>query len=220
MKFATEAWPFVLPPFVLAVVLLTLGYPLGAGAAALLGLLVLLFFRDPPRLPEGPEEVVLAPADGTVLEVSTGEEPEVGEGRYHRVVTFLSVFSVHVQKTPTAGEVLYSQLTSGKKLAAFKKGLEEINERHLTVIRRPGGDLVGVRQVVGLVARRIVCYLRPGQTVSRAQSLGLIKFGSRVDLMVPASYEVLVKKGDSMRNGETVVARPPELGSPREQGSP
>ena len=210
MKFATEAWPFVLPFFILAVVLLTLGLPLWAGAAAVFGLLTLLFFRDPQRFFDGPEGVILAPADGTVLEVSTGEEPEMGEGRYRRVVTFLSVFSVHVQKTPTAGEVIYSQLISGKKQAAFRKGLEKVNERHLTVIRRANGDLVGVRQVVGLVARRIVCYLRLGQTVQRAEALGLIKFGSRVDLMVPESYEVVVKRGDTMYNGETIVARPSE----------
>jgi len=213
MKFATEAWPFVLPFFILAVVLLTLGFFPWAGAAAFVGLLVLLFFRDPPRSYTGPEEVILAPADGTVTEVSLGLEPEIGEGQFRRVVTFLSVFSVHVQKTPTDGEVIHSQLTSGKKEAAFKKGLEEINERHLTVIRRPNGDLVGVRQVVGLIARRIVCYLRPEQPVRRAEALGLIKFGSRVDIMVPESYEVLVKRGDTMRNGETVVARPASMDS-------
>ncbi|MCB1036119.1 MAG: phosphatidylserine decarboxylase, partial [Acidobacteria bacterium] len=119
----------------------------------------------------------------------------------------LSVFDVHVQRTPADGEVVHSALTSGRKEAAFKEGLDRINERHLTVIRRPGGDLIGVRQIVGLLARRIVCYLQVGQQVTRGQHLGLIKFGSRVDLLVPASYQVEVAKGQRMRNGETVMAR-------------
>jgi phosphatidylserine decarboxylase len=207
MKFAPEAWPFVLPFVALAAILGFLGAWPWAGLALFLGLLVLLFFRDPQRGYEGPEDDLVAPADGLVLEVSTGPAPEVGEGTFHRVITFLSVFDVHVQRCPTGGEVIHSQLISGRKLAAFKAGLEEVNERHLTVIRRPGGDSIGILQIVGLLARRIVCRLEPGQQVQRGDSLGLIKFGSRVDLLVPDHYHVEVRKGDRLRNGETRVAR-------------
>lgn len=208
MKFASEAWPFVLPFAALALILGALGFPFWAAAAAVLAFLILLFFRDPLRIFHGDGGTVVAPADGLVLEVSTVEDEEIGPGRFQRVVTFLSVFDVHTQRAPVAGEVIHSRLSRGLKRAAFKAGLEKVNERHLTVIRRPGGDLVGIRQIVGLVARRIVNYLEPGQTVERGQSLGLIKFGSRVDLMVPEGYEVLVSKGDRLRNGETAVARP------------
>jgi phosphatidylserine decarboxylase len=208
MKFAKEGWPFVLPFLFLAGLLLILGRP-GWGAAALAaGLLVLLFFRDPKRAYEGGAGVVRAPADGLVTRVDTAEDAEIGPGRFHRVVTFLSVFDVHVQRVPAAGEVIASRYARGRKVAAFREDAGEVNEKHLTVIRRPDGDRVGVRQIAGLLARRVVCYLKEGDRVHRGQPMGLIKFSSRVDLLVPESYQVLVKKGDRVKNGETPVARP------------
>ncbi len=208
MKFAKEGWPFVLPFVFLAGVLFVFGRP-GWGAAALVvGLLVLLFFRDPKRAYEGDAGFVLAPADGLVTRVETVEDPEIGPGRFHRVVTFLSVFDIHVQRVPAAGEVTVSRYSRGRKVAAFRADAGEVNEKHLTVIRRPSGDLLGVRQIAGLLARRVVCYLKEGDRVHRGQSMGLIKFSSRVDLLVPESYQVLVKKGDRLKNGATPVARP------------
>lgn len=209
MKFAREAWPFVLPPVLLAVALLAFGRPGWAAVALLVAVLVLLFFRDPARSFAGTDEAVLSAADGLVTGVATIEDPEVGPGRYHRIVTFLSVFDVHVQKTPAAGRVVASTLTRGRKVAAFRGNAGDVNERHLSVIERPGGDRVGVRQIAGLLARRVVCTLHEGDSVRRAQPMGLIKFGSRVDVLVPASYRVAVSKGDRVKNGLTVLARPP-----------
>jgi phosphatidylserine decarboxylase len=138
------------------------------------------------------------------------------------VVTFLSVFDVHVQKTPAAGEVVASRHTRGKKLAAFRHEAGEVNEQHLTVIETPAGGRVGVRQIAGLLARRVVCHLREGQGVARAQPMGLIKFGSRVDVLVPeASHRVTVERGDRVKNGLTVIALPAEAPAPpaAEEGS-
>jgi len=208
MTFAKESWPFVLPVAVAAGILAALGAFGWAIAVAVLAVAVLLFFRDPSRHYDGAPDDILAPADGKVLGVDTLEDPEVGPGRYQRVVTFLNVFDVHVQRCPTAGEVVRSELTPGPKVAAYKHDAAR-NERHLAVLRRDNGDLVAIRQVVGLVARRIVCYLKSGQQVERGQSLGLIKFGSRVDLLVPEGYEILVTPGQRVRNGETLMARAP-----------
>jgi phosphatidylserine decarboxylase len=221
MKFAREAWPFVVPFFVLALGLGLFGLLWWALVAALLGFAVLLFFRDPTRAASGDERTVLAPADGLVTQVDTVEDPAVGPGSFQRIVTFLSVFDVHVQKAPVAGEVVASLYTPGAKKAAFVADVDKVNENHLTVIRRGGGDRVGIRQIAGLLARRVVCYLEEGQTVNRAQPMGLIKFSSRVDLYVPASYEVLVAKGDRLRNGATAVARTSDAasGSDSSQGS-
>lgn len=209
MRFARESLPFVLPFLLLAGALALLRRPGWAIAALVVGLLVLLFFRDPARRFGGAAETVIAPADGLVTLVDRVEDPEVGPGAYHRVVTFLSVFDVHTQRTPVSGEVVVSRYTQGRKVAAFKRDIDRINQRHLTVIRRPNGDLVGVRQIAGLLARRVVCYLKEGERVERGQSMGLIKFGSRVDLLVPEGYRVLVAKGDRVRNGETAMAEPP-----------
>jgi phosphatidylserine decarboxylase len=209
IRFAREGWPFVVPFLVLALVLVALGRPAWATVAAVAGVAVLLFFRDPPRRFAGDPGIILAPADGLVTGVDTIEDPEIGPGRWQRVVTFLSVFDVHVQRSPTAGEVVVSSLTPGRKVAAFRRDAGAVNERHLTVVRRFGGDLVGVRQIAGLFARRVVCYCSRGQRIERGQHLGLIKFGSRVDLLVPASYRVLVARGNRVKNGLTPVAAAP-----------
>src|SRR5262245_6542469 len=178
MKFAKEGWPFVLPFLFLAGLLFVFGRP-GWGVAALVaGLLVALFFRDPKRVYEGDAGFVLAPADGLVTRVDTLEDPEIGPGRCHRVVTFLSVFDVHVQRVPAAGEVIASRYARGRKVAAFREDAGEVNEKHLSVIRRPHGELVGVRQIAGLLARRVVWWLEDGDQGHRGQPMGLIAFSS------------------------------------------
>lgn len=212
MTFAKEAWPFVLPFVVVAAILFLLRYP-GYGTAALVAaLVVLLFFRNPTRRFGGGVEIILSPGDGVITRVDTIEDPEIGPGRYQRIVTFLSVFNVHVQRVPAAGEVTLSRYAAGRKVAAFREDAGDVNEKHLTVIRRANGDLVGVRQIAGLLARRVVCYLKDGDRVERGQLMGVIKFGSRVDVLVPESYQVLVKKGDRVRDGLTPLAAPPAAG--------
>jgi phosphatidylserine decarboxylase len=176
--------------------------------AFVLGFLVLLFFRNPRREAAVDPALVLAAADGRVTGIETLEDPEVGPGRYHRVVTFLSPLDVHVQRTPVAGEVVVGRFKRGRKIAAFKRDAGSVNENHLTVLRRPSGELVAVRQIAGAVARRVVCHLRVGDRVERGQLMGLIKFGSRVDLLVPVSYRILVREGERLRTGETPVAEP------------
>lgn len=213
MTFAREAWPFVLPFVALAGVLFAYRQGVWAALTLLLACGLLLFFRDPARHFEGSRDVIVAAADGVVTRIDTIEDPAVGPGRFQRVVTFLSAFDVHVQRVPVDGLVVMSGLKPGRKVAAFREDAGDVNESYLTVIRlpedrRPAEELIGVRQIAGLMARRVVCYLEQGQTVSRGQHLGLIKFGSRVDLLVPETYEVLVEKGQRMRNGETAVARP------------
>lgn len=212
MTFAKEAWPFVLPFVVLAVILFLFRHP-GYGTAALVvGLAVLLFFRNPTRHYGGDVEIILSPADGVITRVDVIEDPDLGPGRYHRIVTFLSVFNVHVQRVPAAGDVTVSRYAAGRKVAAYREDAGDVNEKHLTVIRRANGDLVGVRQIAGLLARRVVCYLKEGDKVERGQLMGVIKFGSRVDILVPESYKVLVKKGDRVRDGLTPFAAPPAAG--------
>ena len=206
MTFAKEAWPFVLPFLLGAAVAFLFAHPRWGGALLLVGFLVLLFFRDPRRRAQGGDEIVVAPADGKVTAISLVEDASVGPGRFHRIVTFLSVFDVHVQRCPVAGEIVSSELRRGLKLAAFRPDVGEKNEAHTNVFLRPNGDRVGVRQLAGLLARRVVSYRRQGERVRRGELLGVIKFGSRVDLFVPESYRVLVAVGARVKNGETAVA--------------
>lgn len=210
MTFAREAWPFVLPFVALAAGCHLAGRHGWALTLWLIALCVLLFFRNPSRRFDGDETVVLAAADGHITRIDEGEAPAVGPGRYHHVVTFLSVFSVHVQRAPVTGEVVVSRYTPGRKVAAFREDAGDVNENHLTVIRKANGDLIGVRQIAGLLARRVVAYPRVGDRLERGQLIGLIKFGSRVDLYFPVGYRSLGTVGDAVRNGLTPLGDAPQ----------
>jgi len=214
MSFAKEAWTFVIPLVVLAIALFFFERRMAGIAVAALSLLVLLFFRDPRRRYDGPAGIVLAPADGRITAVEGVVDPEIGPGLYTRVVTFLSVFDVHVQRCPVDGEVVFSALLRGEKLAAFRADVGDKNERYTNVLERPNGDRIGVRQLAGLIARRVVSYLHRGDRRKRGDLLGVIKFGSRVDLYVPAGYDILVKKGDRVRVGETPMAKDRSAAAP------
>jgi phosphatidylserine decarboxylase len=214
MKFAREAWPFVLPFLAAAGVFWLVGILLAAVSMTVLGLLVLLFFRDPTRNYDGPPDVVLAPAEGTVTAVEVITDSALGDETWRRISIFLSVFNVHTQKTPVEGVVIGSIATPGKKLPAYRKEAGDVNENHLTLLRRTQGDLIAVRQIAGLVARRIVSRLQAGQRVIQGEPLGLIKFGSRVDVFVPMSYDPLVEKGRRVISGETPIAMPTDPSTP------
>jgi len=213
MSFAKEAWPFVLPFLLAAGVLFVTGHLRWGAAVLVVGFLVLLFFRDPRRSFDGPAGVVVAPADGRITRISEVEDAEVGAGRFQRIVTFLSVFDVHVQRCPVSGEIVHSALRTGLKLAAFHPDVGEKNEAHTNVLRLADSTRIGVRQLAGLIARRVVSYLGEGDHCQRGDHLGVIKFGSRVDLFVPVGYRVLVRVGDRVRGGETPMAEPPPAAS-------
>ncbi|MEM6457436.1 MAG: phosphatidylserine decarboxylase [Acidobacteriota bacterium] len=219
MRFAKEAWPFVLPVAALGGVLALLRRPTGALGALVASGLTLLFFRDPPRDFGGDAGIIVAPADGVISRIDEVEDPHVGPGTFTRISTFLSVLDVHVQRMPVGGEVVAAQRFDGHAVNAMREDASTVNGRQLTVIRRTDGGLdrdghstdderIGVYQIVGLIARRIVCFVGQGDRRQRGDHLGLIRFGSRVDLLIPTHYELLVRVGDRLRNGETPVALP------------
>lgn len=209
MRFAREALPFVAPVLLLAAALGLLGWRRSAIGAAVLAVAVLLFFRIPTRRFVGSPVAVLAPANGVITLIDTVHEESLGDAPVQRIVTFLSVFNVHVQRAPVAGTVIESLLTPGRKVAAFRADAGEVNENHWTVIADPEGRRFGIRQIAGLLARRVVSYAEPGRTFARGELIGLIKFGSRVDLYLPPGYVLTVEEGQRMIEGITVVATPP-----------
>ncbi len=206
MTFAKEAWPFVLPFALVAVVALTLQRPRLAAVAAVVGLIVLLFFRIPARASTAPVNAVLAPANGKITAIGRVENPEFGTGEFHHIVTFLSVFNIHVQRAPADGKVAASSHRPGRKVAAFRPDAGDVNESQLSVFTTPNGDTIAMRQIAGLLARRVVTYLGVGDIVERGELIGLIKFGSRVDLYLPASYHLRIEEGQTVHEGETVMA--------------
>jgi phosphatidylserine decarboxylase len=185
--------------------------PLALPAMLLTGWLA-WFFRVPTRVPPARSGIALAAADGTVSDVTAATPPaELGlaAGPLPRVSVFLSVFDVHVQRLPLGGEVVGRAYRRGKFLSADTGKASEDNERNSLAIRDEGGRQVVVSQIAGFVARRITCSLARGDAASAGAVYGLIRFGSRVDVYLPAASRLLVEKGQRTIGGETVLAELP-----------
>lgn len=165
------------------------------------------FFRNPTRVSPTDESLVLSPADGIVQSISSAVPPkELGiEHEMQRVSIFLSVFDVHVNRAPAAGEITKLSYNPGRFINASLDKASEYNERQSVLMQTASGKQLAFVQIAGLIARRIVCDLKEGQKVEAGQSFGIIKFGSRMDVYLPKEVEVLVAPGQRMVGGETVI---------------
>jgi phosphatidylserine decarboxylase len=182
----------------------------GAGAVAIVcGLAIVAFFRDPERAPASPAEgLVFSGADGTVSDVVEMPLPDDGsDERYHRVSVFMSPLNVHVNRAPVGGEVTSVRHTRGAFHAAFRDHASEHNERNLVVMTDARGRQHAIVQIAGYLARRIVCRLHPHDMVRCGERIGLIMFGSRVDHFIPRDYRVMVKIGERVRAGESIIGQ-------------
>jgi phosphatidylserine decarboxylase len=176
----------------------------------------LWFFRDPERsIPQG-AGLIVSPADGKVTEVARISTPD---GECTRISIFLSVFDVHVNRSPVAGVLRDVRYRKGEYLNAMNPVCAERNEQNQAVVDASEGYLIAFTQIAGLLARRIVFDKRPGDAIARGERVGLIKFGSRTDTLLPASAEVLVKVGDRVRGGASILARMPDSSFERERVS-
>jgi phosphatidylserine decarboxylase len=187
-----RSWPLWILAFLLTIVALWVAY----------------FFRDPERSGARGDQVVIAPADGKVLLIQQVDEPTFMGGKANRVSIFMNVFNVHVNRYPVSGTVKYLHYNRGKFLnaAAEKSSLE--NEQMSVGIETPRGRIL-TRQIAGLIARRIITYSKPDEKVEQGQRMGLIRFGSRVDVFLPLDAKILVKVGDITVAGVTVIAELP-----------
>lgn len=200
---AREGWPFILPLLGLAALGLVV-VPLWGGVILALAAFVTYFFRDPERpVPVG-TGLFLAPADGKVVGIDP-QTTERGETPLTRVSIFLSVFDVHVNRAPLAGTVAEVRYQPGKFLPAFRPQASAVNEQNILILQA-GRTQVIVKQIAGILARRIVCRAKPGDTLRAGERFGLIRFGSRVDVFIPHDFGVQVRPGQRVRGGETVLA--------------
>jgi phosphatidylserine decarboxylase len=188
------------------VLALALGWHWVGLLVILCGLAVAAFFRDPERSPACSERQVLSGADGTVSDVAEMPLPEgATSDRYHRVSVFMSPLNVHVNRAPVSGEVISVRHMPGAFHAAFRDSASEQNERNLIVLRDVRGRQHAIIQIAGYLARRIVCRINPHDTVRCGERIGLIMFGSRVDHFIPPDYRVMVKIGERVRAGESII---------------
>ena len=165
------------------------------------------FFRNPDRTIPTDDHLVVSPADGTVQVVVELEDDDFVKGPCTKIIIFLSVFNVHVNRSPIAGEIKCQKYVCGRFRPAYKDEVGFENERHMLGIENEKGFRVTVTQIAGILARRIVSWVTLDDNMSKGQVYGLIKFGSCTELVVPRNVEVLVKKGDKVRGGESVLGR-------------
>jgi len=215
LNFAREGYPFIGIATILAIGTFTLALArrswtlwLVALIITLLALWVAYFFRDPERIGERGPKLVVAPADGKLIMMTEIDEPAFVGGRALRLSIFMNVFNVHVNRYPIDGTVKYIHYNPGKFLnaAAEKSSLE--NEQSSVGIQL-GSYKILVRQIAGLIARRIVTYSRMGDTVKQGERMGMIRFGSRVDIFIPTTAKLRVKVGQLTTAGSTVLAELP-----------
>ncbi len=169
-----------------------------------LGLFVAFFFRDPHRVPPQDPNLLVSPGDGRIVEVG----PSPSDRSRNQVSMFLSIFDVHINRSPFAAVVDEIRYTPGRFFAAYRKEAATENERN-ELLLSDGDYRIAVRQIAGVVARRIVCNVKARDRLDRAQRFGLIQFGSRMEVVLPGDTEILVKVGDRVRGGETPIARRP-----------
>ena len=194
----SDAYKFVFPLLMVGLLsavahLLYLALPLFILAA-----FVCFFFRNPHRsVPEG-KNLVVSPADGKVVKVSRAENGE------QTISVFLNIFNVHVNRSPISGELVQLEYKRGKFKVAFDEEASRINEQNVITIKGQGIQIV-VRQIAGLIARRVICWKRPGHNLKRGELIGLIRFGSRVDIVLPEQVRLSVEVGDQVQGGSSIL---------------
>ena len=208
-----DGYRFIIPAVLVAATLWTLfarckcwPYAVGAVLITILAAFIGYFFRDPERTPPAGENLILSPGDGKII---INEQRTGSDGKPYTLVSiFLSVFDVHVNRIPISGKITHVKHVSGKFHKAFQPEAVTENERTEITVASKYGD-VSFSQVAGILARRIVCRIKEGDEVTRGERMGLIRFGSRIDIFLPPSVTVDVKLGDRVVGGESVIGRFP-----------
>jgi len=197
-----DAYKFMLPLLAVAILFFLTHLPFWGLLFFVLAVFTCFFFRNPDRqIPEG-RNLIVSPADGKVVKISQVD----GSGQ--TISIFLNIFNVHVNRSPISGEVQQFEYKRGKFKVAFDEEASRVNEQNIITIANPGIRIV-VRQIAGLIARRVVCWKKPGDSLRRGELIGLIRFGSRVDIVLPEQAKILVRVGDKVRGGISILGEYP-----------
>jgi phosphatidylserine decarboxylase len=211
VRFAPEGWLFIIPFVILAAAALLIQWYIAAIIFSAIAAFLINFFRDPHRAGSERHVDVLSPADGTVVQIKDVEDGSVWPGLTKQVSIFMSVFDVHVNRAPITGKIVHYRYNAGKNLAAMVEKSSTENEQNLVVIEDGRGATVAFKQIAGLLARRIVFDKKEGDEVVRGERVGMIKFGSRVDVFFPPDVKLKISMRDKVKVALTVLA---EIGEP------
>ncbi len=216
MKFHKEGRVSIVLAALVSMILIVIAYtlfdrgspiqPITLTIAAVLMLTILQFFRSPPRRKLIMDDAIIAPADGKVVVIEEVQDSEYFDEPVRQISIFMSPLNVHINWFPLAGQIIYNKYHPGKYLVAWDPKSSTDNERHSIVIENPAFGKVLVKQIAGAMARRIVNYSSEGQTAEQGGEMGFIKFGSRVDVLIPLSAKVEVKLDDTSIGGQTILA--------------
>jgi phosphatidylserine decarboxylase len=194
----SDAYRFFPPVLALGLLFLILHLPCLALVFFVLSIFICYFFRNPKReIPPG-ENLIVSPADGKIVKIS---QPFNGT---KTISIFLNIFNVHVNRSPISGQLMQIEYMRGKFKPAFDEEASRVNEQNILTISGQGIQIV-VRQIAGLIARRVICWKKPGHNLARGELVGLIRFGSRVDITIPESVKVMVKVGDRVSGGSSIL---------------
>ncbi len=202
---AKEGLPFLIPSAILALLFFYLGWMGAFLPTLLLTLFIAYFFRNPKRKIPSLPNLVVSPADGRVLEVQECEENRFLKERALKISIFMSPFDVHLNRAPVTGKILQTSYHPGKFLVASRDKASLLNEQNALVIATEDRSKMLLVQIAGLIARRIVCYAKQGDPLNRGEIFGMIRFGSRVDLYLPLKVRPIVRVGQHLKAGESIV---------------
>jgi phosphatidylserine decarboxylase len=205
MRIDPAGWPFVLGALVITALIWLLTGPIIGVPLLIVSGFLLFFFRDPDRVHNALSSAVISPADGRVMVAGAPTGEATPPGRWQQISIFLSPMNVHVNRIPVSGRVTRVEYHPGRFLPAYKKESGDLNERSEVTIDHEGQPIV-VRQIVGLLARRVVCRTREGAEVKAGERFGVMKFGSRMDVFVPLDATLQVRVGQTVVGGMTVIA--------------
>jgi len=206
LRIASDGYPFIIVFALITVLVYFFGKPWIAIFPLIITLFMVLFFRDSDRKVPAGEGIFVSPADGKVILIKDVYEKDYLKAESKEISIFMSLFNVHVNRSPYDGKVSFIKHSSGKFLAAYKDTASMENENTVMVIEGKDGKIV-VRQVAGSLARRIVCRVKVGDELRRGERYGMIKFGSRLDIYLPKDVKIKVKAGDKVKAGETVLGQ-------------
>ncbi len=206
---AKEGLPFLLPITLLTLVFILTGPKILMVLGILLTLFMAFFFRNPKRKVPSLENVILSPADGRIIHIGECQEDRFLKQRALKVSIFMSLFDVHINRAPVSGEILQRSYHPGRFTIASREKASLMNEQNAFVMEAEERFKILLVQIAGFVARRIVCYPRAGDKLKRGEIFGLIRFGSRVDLYLPTEVQPIVRLGQHVKGGESIIGYRP-----------
>lgn len=202
---AKEGLPFIASGIILTSISLAVGWRCPALILFLITLFIVWFFRNPRRNIPDTSDLIVAPADGKIIEVKEEFEKRFLNERTIKISIFMSIFNVHINRIPYSGKVLSVSYNPGRFISANRDKASLENEQNAVIIGTKEGKRILFIQIAGLIARRIVCRLNAGNSVERGERFGLIRFGSRVEIFLPPDVELKISKGSKVKGGETVI---------------